>query len=195
MGGAYDSTTSTAASFSCASSSESETVPIVIRAADGKLDRTRANARKMLLEMSDEPGFCYGGLRVCWPVDAHKLRSSDTQIVSPSFDILPGVGCKLILKALSTGDKKGQACFRRARGRGFVQLKCHADGSVNLSTLSFRVSLGADDGSQAPREPVTHDFSDTSVWNMPKDEQWDFRSAVDPVSMTFLVRLEIAPQH
>jgi len=130
-----------------------------------------------------------GHLKVHWPVDAKKLRGKDMQHISPSFEIYPGCSLKLMLKPKCMGNKKGQASFQKARGRGSVELKLVE--SVALApTLRFCISVGG----CLPRGPVEHDFSDGFVSGLAKnDDDFDFLSAVDPNSSTFLVCLEILP--
>lgn len=133
-----------------------------------------------------------GAARVSWTVDARKLASNDTHAVSPSFDLDFGaglLGChfKITLCPRVMGRSKGQASFRRAEGRGFVQLRALGD---DAPRLSFRVSVGA----SAPRGPVAHNFSLNTVCGLPKElEEWDLQSAVDKSTNTFAVSLELVP--
>merc|ERR1712113_516720 len=116
-------------------------------------------------------------------------------VVSPSFDIRPGVACKLIVRAAATGRKKGQSGFKCAKGRGVIELKSEAVTSADVPPITFCLLLGTDGNLQPLRGPVTHDFMHSSVCGLPQgEEEWDFLSAVDPVSRTFIVRLEVAAQ-
>lgn len=129
-----------------------------------------------------------GHRKVIWHVHASKLRSKDQQIISSTFEI---AGCcfKLMLKPTPMGDKKGQACFKKAKGWGSVDLKM-VEGVAVAPTLCFCVSVG--EGST--RRPVQHDFNNSSVGSLPREDQkFDFTSAVDHKSSTFAVHLELFP--
>jgi len=128
-------------------------------------------------------------LRVQWPVDSKKLRCRDKQVVSPSFEVFPGCSFKLMLKPKAMGDKKHQEGFQRAKGWGSVELKC-VEGASVAPALQFWISVG--DGSF--RGPVTHDFSESTVSGLTKgEESFNFASAVDGKSSTFLVSLQAFP--
>jgi hypothetical protein len=134
-----------------------------------------------------------GRLYVRWPVDARKLRTKDRQIISPSFEVFPGAAFRLMIKPRVAGDRKGQAGFHKARGQGSVDLK-FMEGAVSAPKFGFRISVGSGAHAAAPRGPVYHDFDTSTVCGLPKcEEDWDFRSAVDPASQTFLISLEVAP--
>jgi hypothetical protein len=71
-----------------------------------------------------------------------------------------------------------------------VDLKC----AVQLPQGAARVVFSIGVGSNAPRGPVQHDFSEQSCAGLPKDEaEWDFADAVE-TSGTFAVRLEVMPR-
>lgn len=128
-------------------------------------------------------------LKVHWPVDSRKLHCRDKQVVSPSFEVLPGCSFKLMLKPKIMGDKKYQEGFQRARGYGSVELKC-VEGTSLAPTLRFWISVG--DGSA--RGPIMHDFSESTVSGLTKNEaNFDFASAVDRASSMFSVFLEAYP--
>jgi len=130
-----------------------------------------------------------GHLKVHWLVDAKRLRTKDQQIVSRSFEISPGCSFKLMLKPTTTGEKKGQACFQKARGCGSVDLKLTECAGV-APTLQFGISVGQG----STRGPVQHDFNNSIVGSLSKsDYKFDFQSAVDRESSTFLVSLEVLP--
>jgi len=145
--------------------------------------------------------FCVitGCFRTLWWVDARKLRGNDKQAVSPPFemssgDSFPGVTFKMMIYPKVMNDQKGGASFKKARGKGLVQLKCEAELSEATANFSFRISIGTGENKQAPRGPKVHNFAASAVCGLDKDEEeWDFQSVVDPESMTFVVCLEIAP--
>jgi len=141
-------------------------------------------------------GFC----RVHWTVDARKLRGNDKQAVSPPFELsfgphFPQITFKMMIYPKATNDSKGGASFKKARGRGYVQLKCEAELSEAIANVSFRISIGSGENVQAPRGPVLHNFSSSAVCGLPKEqEEWDFAAVIDQDSMTFVVCLEIVPR-
>lgn len=128
-----------------------------------------------------------GRITVDWPVDAATLKKHDKQIISPSIEIAPGFTLKAMLKPRAIGDRKNQASFHRARGRGFIELKC-----VEGSPSTTMVTVVARVGTSCDRAAVTHDFSEKSVLQLAQaDETFDFRAAIDRTTSTFTVRLEV----
>lgn len=138
--------------------------------------------------------------RIHWTVDARKLRGNDKQAVSPPFELsfgnqFPNVTFKMMIYPKQINDGKGGASFKKARGRGFVQLKCEAELTEALAPVNFRITIGSADKAQTSRGPVLHNFSQSAVSGLPKDiEEWDFNTVVDQESMTFVVCLEIVPR-
>eukprot|EP00442_Polarella_glacialis_P008818 CAMPEP_0115083666 /NCGR_PEP_ID=MMETSP0227-20121206/20719_1 /TAXON_ID=89957 /ORGANISM="Polarella glacialis, Strain CCMP 1383" /LENGTH=422 /DNA_ID=CAMNT_0002472163 /DNA_START=59 /DNA_END=1327 /DNA_ORIENTATION=+ len=141
-----------------------------------------------------------GFFRVHWTVDARKLRGNDKQAVSPPFELsfgsqFPNVTFKMMIYPKAVSDSKGGASFKKARGHGYVQLKCEAELSEAIANVAFRISIGSGDKMQPPRGPVAHNFSSSAVCGLPKEqEEWDFESVKDTDSMTFVVCLEIVPR-
>jgi len=135
--------------------------------------------------------------RVYWTVDARKLRGNDKQAVSPPFDLKFGeqsTTFKMMIYPKVVNDGKGGASFKKSGGRGFVQLKCEAELAGDPSHVNFRISIGTGDKQQGFRGPVSHNFSSSAVCGLPKDQdEWDFNSARDDASSTFVVCLEIVP--
>lgn len=127
---------------------------------------------------------------VFWPVAAQKLQGKDKQIVSPTFELLPDIAFRLMVKAKAIGEGKGQASFRKAKGRGYIELKCEASSSVCVPPMRFCLSLASGGQTRPPCGPVSHAFADTPVCSLP-EFVWDFDSAVESASMTFAVRLEV----
>lgn len=140
-----------------------------------------------------------GYFRVHWTVDARKLRGNDKQAVSPPFDLYFGHDCpqvtfKMMIYPKIVNDAKGGASFKKARGRGFVQLKCEAEMREDFANVSFRISIGSGPNMQEPRGPVQHNFSGSAVGGLPREqEEWDFSNVVEQDSQTFVVCLEIMP--
>jgi len=156
---------------------------------DSKVTATAAEEASAVKEVIRElhiERLSNGHLKASWPVPAKKLRGKDQQIVSPSFEITPGSSFKLMLKPKPMGDKKGQASFSKARGVGSVDLKFMA-GSTLAPTLRFRVGVGE----VYPCGYIDHDFNDSATVGSLATKTFDFASAVESNSSTFLVSLEV----
>lgn len=124
---------------------------------------------------------------VYWTVNARKIHSKETKVASPRFCIfLPSGPCpfQLMLYAEARSPRWGSSGFARARGRGRIELRCGAELPSGSGRITFSLSLGE----QTPRPPVSHDFSQQSCCGL---RRWDFSSAVDPSTGTFVVHLEI----
>jgi hypothetical protein len=150
-----------------------------------ELPAVMETTRELQLERLED-----GHLKVHWPIDAKRLRAKDKVCISPSFELFPGCSFKLMVKPRAMGDKKGQASFHKARGWGSVELKS-MEGVAVAPTLRFLISVGG----ELPRGPVEHDFHNSTVGGLAKsDEMFDFTSAVDSKSSTFVVSLEVLPK-
>eukprot|EP00930_Biecheleria_cincta_P043600 TRINITY_DN29924_c0_g1_i1.p1 TRINITY_DN29924_c0_g1~~TRINITY_DN29924_c0_g1_i1.p1 ORF type:complete len:559 (-),score=111.05 TRINITY_DN29924_c0_g1_i1:460-2136(-) len=132
---------------------------------------------------------------VFWVIHGSKLFSTDVRIVSTQFMVdIPGHGpepFKLTLQPKMVINNKRGGGFKKAKGKGFVMLKCEAPVLDDGSGLAFSVRVGRGSTLQAPRGPVTNNFSEKSLCGLPdgKDE-WDFRSLVDESGM-LLVYVQI----
>lgn len=133
-----------------------------------------------------------GAFRINWTLSAFKLQSGDRSVVSPPFELSFGgqysaTNFKLMLFPQVSSEGKGGSTFRKSKGKGFILLKCEAD-IREVATLKFRLFVG----SQAPRGPVTHDFSQSAVKGLPKElETWDLDPSV--TNGHFVVGAEIIP--
>jgi hypothetical protein len=138
---------------------------------------------------------------VIWTVDAKKLRGSDKVAVSPPFEVEGALGqFKMMLCPKAISDRKGGSSFKKAKGKGFVQIKCEAELGSNMdNNLLLNVSVGngrPDAYWQSPlKDPVQHNFEDCGVCCLPTrpEDEWNFLRAVDEPSGTFAVRLEAWP--
>lgn len=133
-----------------------------------------------------------GHLWIHWPVDAKKLRGKDKQIISSTFEVC-GASFKMMILPKSAGERKGQACFQKARGCGSIALKllASANGAGSPTKLLFNIAIGSGEQKQAARGPVESDL-DSSICGLPKcDEGWDFLSALDPGSSTVTISLQV----
>jgi hypothetical protein len=132
-------------------------------------------------------------VKVSWPVDSRKLRAKDLLVVSPTFNLFPGVPFKLMIKPRLSGNKKGQSGFATAGGRGHIQFKCEAHSSMLVSPVEFRLSIGSSRGQQRWRGPFRHNFSENPVAALPKHlEEWDLSSAVNRDQGTLTIHLEVS---
>merc|ERR1712176_760269 len=98
----------------------------------------------------------------------------------------------MLLQAKEISDGRGGASFKKAKGKGLVCLKCDAfkDKSVG-GPMTFMISVGGrHDGEehQSPRQ-VTHNFAESNVCF--DHQEWNFQKAVDEISQTFCVSLEL----
>lgn len=117
--------------------------------------------------------------RLCWTIDKAKvmLEKTDHIRISPSMDVPIGEGqakFKLMLRPKAISEGRGGACFRRAKGQCYIELKCEEGQDVIGNTqFSFWV------GEQSPRGPIEHNFSSDAVGRLPKDaELWDVKKSI-----------------
>lgn len=144
-----------------------------------------------------------GFFRVHWTVDGRKLRGNEKQTVSPPFELsfgpkFPSVTFKMMIYPEMVNEGKGGSCFRKSKGRGYVQIKCEAELEESVAWVSFRISIGSGSKTVGPRGPRYHNFSQSAVTGLEegptKDEHiWDFTEVLDEASQTFVVCLEIVP--
>jgi len=130
---------------------------------------------------------------VQWTVDAKKTRSKDRVVVSPPF-MLPLGGQLLPFRMMLVPTVEGKAsrghCFKKAEGRGSVQLKC--DASDLPQDANTRIQHSVRVGWERFRGPKEHDFRQAMVCGLPRDqEDWNFAEAEDVASRTFSVHLEV----
>jgi len=129
---------------------------------------------------------------VQWTVDAKKLQSTDRVVVSSPFMLPLGqlLPFRMMLVPTVVCKRRGGHSFKRAHGRGTVQLKCEAsdlpqDGNTRIQ---YTVCVGRG-RTCAPQE---HDFRQAMVCGLPRDqESWNFAEAEDIASRSFTVRLEV----
>ncbi|CAK0881222.1 unnamed protein product [Prorocentrum cordatum] len=135
--------------------------------------------------------------KVRWTVHAKTLTANDKDIVSQPFELNVGVegpvNFKLGLYPRVSSDARGGASFRRAKGKGRVTLMC--TDPRTQTKLQFRIAVGSESSEgQQPRGPVTHDFFEKRVAELPTgSDEWDFKKVVDASTDTFTVCLEILP--
>jgi hypothetical protein len=137
-----------------------------------------------------------------WTLESKKLRGNDRSVVSRAFDLAiggpesPPVTFKMMLCAKMLKQGKGGRSFKMARGQGSVQLKCEHDLGNLSKKVALKISVGSclrSDGvrgGDVHQRILWHDFSQSAACN---SQDWDFSKAVDDVSQTFVVSVEIMP--
>uniref|UniRef100_A0A7S1EY76 Uncharacterized protein n=1 Tax=Noctiluca scintillans TaxID=2966 RepID=A0A7S1EY76_NOCSC len=156
-------------------------------------ERSRVTQPVVLTSGCGENGCIY----FSWPNDARKLDSMDKQAVSPEFEIhYPGLGpkqFKMVIYPRVVNDQRRGAGFKKAKGRGRVELKCMEESvPASLPDVAFRIGVGSGDKVQPFRGPVRHNFYERAFGCLPNDDEWNFGASVDETG-TFTVVLEIAP--
>jgi len=134
---------------------------------------------------------------VYWALDPRKLDSQDKQAVSQSFEVVLHDGLcpfRLVMHPTEINDGRRGCGFKKAKGRGRVQLKCEASRTSDSSDVVFRLAIGRGAVKQPFRSIVKNNFADSSCCGLPqREEEWNFSSAVDQFK-TLLVILEFLPQ-
>jgi len=137
-----------------------------------------------------------GVQRNFWTVDARKLTSNDKQAKSPEFNISSGDGnvkLRMMIFPTVVSEGKGGGSFRKAKGRGKLELKCESDTrKLEYGRVKFRLYIGSGHSWQLPRGPVEADFVTKGSWGLPQgEEEWNFTEVVEKISQTFEVCLEV----
>jgi len=136
-------------------------------------------------------------LEFAFRVSAAKFQSKDRQVVSEMFHIRFGdvkVPFRVRLTAKLVHRHKHGQCFRTARGRGRLELKCEGVPPENSEAVRFAFSIGSREQPEKRSEPIEHDFSGSSVGGLPASiEDWDFKAAIDAGTASCEVTLAILP--
>jgi hypothetical protein len=148
-----------------------------------------------------ERTFSVGSMchRIRWGVPASKLKGTDKQHVSPVFEIdLPDnskANFKLLMYPKKVSDGKGGASFKKAKGQGYVQLKCETDLlHVRDATLKWRMAVGT----TIPWfGPVVNNFKEHTtcklLTNAADEYIWNFNDAVDTEqTQAFTIVVEVS---
>ncbi|CAE7795136.1 PUS7 [Symbiodinium sp. CCMP2456] len=131
--------------------------------------------------------------RIHWTVDARVLKSSDREKVSPPFEVsMDGqeIQFKLCLRPSLTSESRGGASFRKAKGKGSVDMRCLSEISRSC-VMTFRVAIGKGSESHKVSRTMKHDFSQKPICQLEGDDEWDFKTVTDEESQTFVVVLEV----
>lgn len=122
---------------------------------------------------------------VRWCVDGTRFESHQERILSPEFQLhFPGqaepFSFRLVILATQTGGKHG-AGFRKAKGRGSIELKCQSTVPANVANAVFSISMGHGIGRQTNPTPIVHNFVDKTCCPLRNGEEadWDFKQSVD----------------
>jgi len=136
--------------------------------------------------------------RIRWNVDARKLKSTDREAVSPTFEVSCGatVKFKMVLKPRVRTNDKGGACFAKSGRKGYVELRCVSDlekeGAAVRPILTFRLQIASARRTEPFRGPVRHNFADRALCGLPDgQDEWDFGKVVDNTKNEFGVVLEL----
>jgi len=138
-----------------------------------------------------------------WTVDAKKLKTTDTQAVSPEFQLTfqqeQAVNFQTVIRPTPKPTRHGGKShkFKQAGGKGSIELCCR-DADPMIPPVSFRFSVCSGKNFANPELPpgalVSHDFTTkTTCPGQEEWEEWDFERAVDDATKTFIVCLEILP--
>jgi len=130
-----------------------------------------------------------------WTVDARKLDSHDTKVLSPAFQLeVPGQGpqpFRLMVLATQTSGKGG-ASFQKAGGRGRIILKCESSSESDDHRMALAVRLSS---STSASHRCIHNFSEQSCCSMQEqDADWNFKAAVVKSRRCFQIYLEAFDQ-
>lgn len=138
-----------------------------------------------------------GSERIRWCVDGQKLESHAEKLISPEFRLsVPGKPgesepFRIMILATETGGKHG-AGFKKAKGRGTIEMKCLGsfEGASGTSVL---VTVGAGSRKQKAREVVHHSFAEKSCCPLPKgrDPVWDLKAALCKETKSVEVCIEV----
>lgn len=135
--------------------------------------------------------------RIRWTVDARKLKSSDREAVSPTFEVSCGglLKFRMVLKPKAMGNQKGDACFKKSRSKGYVELRCVTELESELHAkpiLMFRLQVASAKRTEPFRGPLRHNFADRAICGLPEgQDEWDFGKVVDHSNNTFGIVLEL----
>mmetsp|Transcript_131108 Transcript_131108/g.339543 ORF Transcript_131108/g.339543 Transcript_131108/m.339543 type:complete len:109 (+) Transcript_131108:3-329(+) len=96
---------------------------------------------------------------------------------------------------IARSDARGGGGFKRAQGKGRVELKCEGrfeEGKGAMMKFCIGIGDKAKHLDQPARGPVVHDFAEQSCAGLAKEEeQWDFTKAVDDSSKRFSICLRV----
>lgn len=144
-------------------------------------------------------------VQVVWTARSHFLSSKDSHAKpSPEFQLslgsatagpsspasssVPCVNFKILIQPKVHSHQKGGASFKKAKGRGYVEIQCMDVLPESAPQVTFSLAVGH----ARKRGPVTHRFGENTVGRLPSQlAEWDFNSHVE--GGTFKVTVDIEP--
>ena len=151
----------------------------------------------------DQTSMASGSERIRWCVDGQKLDSHAEKLISPEFRLGANFGgalaesqpFRIMLLATQTGGKHG-AGFKKAKGRGNIEIKCL--GSYEGPSISLLVTVGSGSRKQKARELVKHNFAEKSCCPLAKGGRdpfvWDLKAALSKETKCVEVCIEVLPE-
>jgi hypothetical protein len=134
-------------------------------AADAMMNRVPTASGTPPLPSVDEGGR----QRLSWTVTEKVLRSTNKVAVSPPYTAFDAQW-RLMLQPEVTHSSKGGQSFKAAKGRAIIKLKCEGKPEANASAaFAFQFIVGSNE----PRGPCTHNFTETAIAALPSDDVWD----------------------
>ena len=134
---------------------------------------------------------------VKWYVDATKFDSNSERLLSPEFALhFPGQAepftFRMVILATQTGGKHG-AGFKKAKGRGSIELKCSSAVPSGVNSVTALVTIGEGARKQIGAKPTEHNFGDKTCCQLPNGEEadWDFKQSVSRDAKCFEIAVEI----
>eukprot|EP00405_Crypthecodinium_cohnii_P013554 CAMPEP_0206444744 /NCGR_PEP_ID=MMETSP0324_2-20121206/15087_1 /ASSEMBLY_ACC=CAM_ASM_000836 /TAXON_ID=2866 /ORGANISM="Crypthecodinium cohnii, Strain Seligo" /LENGTH=354 /DNA_ID=CAMNT_0053912811 /DNA_START=95 /DNA_END=1159 /DNA_ORIENTATION=+ len=141
--------------------------------------------------------------RITWRVDERKLKSTDREHVSPMFLVHfanKDVQFKIVIQPKATNEQRGGASFKKAKGKGYVELRClERLDAASSPKVHFSIAVHPDPEPSpsdfVPPDGVIHDFSTKSIAGLPRDiDETDFGKAVKDSVFYVCVKINSAPQ-
>ncbi|CAE7843349.1 unnamed protein product, partial [Symbiodinium microadriaticum] len=122
-----------------------------------------------------ETSFSEGQTLVKWCVDASKFSSNSGRLVSPDFQLHFPQQEPLTFRLMVIGGKN--AGFKKAKGRGSLELKCFSAVPPGLQSITACVAIGAGESQRISPKPIKHNFVEKTCCQLRNGEEasWDFK--------------------
>ena len=134
---------------------------------------------------------------VKWYVDAAKFESNSERLLSPEFQLhFPGQAepftFRMVILATQTGGKNG-AGFKKAKGRGSIELKCSSTVPSGVDSVTAFVTIGEGARKQFCAKPIEHNFADKTCCQLRNGEEadWDFRQSISRDTKNCEISVEV----
>jgi len=137
----------------------------------GSPETRRPSMRPGMLETSESEGQTL----VKWCVDASKFSSNSGRLVSPDFQLHFPQQEPLTFRLMVIGGKN--AGFKKAKGRGSLELKCFSAVPPGLQSITACVAIGAGESQRISPKPIKHNFVEKTCCQLRNGEEasWDFK--------------------